>query len=108
MPVSGNSSDKIVSLLGDDPEMADLVEEFVSAMSERITAIEEALQSEDRDSLRRHMHQLKGACGGYGFPQLTDETGLLERRLQQGETLASLKSSIETIVDKLQRLSVAE
>lgn len=62
----------------DDPEMAELVELFVSELPARLAALESAWKSGDSHTLRRMAHQLKGAGSGYGFPTVSDAAGEVE------------------------------
>src|SRR5690606_6974675 len=73
------------SQFADDPEMADLVEMFVSEMPERVEALQQAWQSGQVRDLTRLAHQLSGACAGYGFPSLGRAARELERQLTSME-----------------------
>lgn len=68
----------IVSELADDPEMADLLREFVQDLALKCANIREALQTNDLVMLRRMGHQLKGSGGGYGYSSLSAAGGALE------------------------------
>ena len=68
----------LVSELADDLEMGDLIERFVSGLSAQATRIDDAQAANDRKTVRRIAHQLKGAAGGYGFPTITTAAGRLE------------------------------
>lgn len=64
--------EKLVSdLLADDPDMYDLVEEFVSGLAERIDELRHAYENLDWDTLAKLAHQLKGAGGSYGYPEVS-------------------------------------
>lgn len=64
--------DRLVStLLLDDPEMSDLVEEFVAGLYHRMEAMRQAYQQLDWDRLAVLAHQLKGAGGSYGYAELS-------------------------------------
>jgi HPt (histidine-containing phosphotransfer) domain-containing protein len=96
---------RIVSLLGDDPDLKDLVDDFVTAMPERIASIYEAINAHDSLGLQRLMHQLKGACGSYGFPQLTEEAAVLEKLLHRGAGLSEVKELVMEFIRKLSRIA---
>jgi len=64
--------DRLVSaLLLDDPEMSDLVEEFVDGLSGRMDALRQAYDQLDWDRLTMLAHQFKGAGGSYGYADLS-------------------------------------
>ena len=63
---------KIVSdLLRDDPEMYDLVEEFVGGLTDRVNEFRRAYERLDWNNLTTLAHQLKGAGGSYGYSELS-------------------------------------
>jgi histidine phosphotransfer protein HptB len=70
------------SQFADDPEMADLVEMFVSEMPTRLSALQAAWEMGQVEAVMRLAHQLGGACAGYGFPTLGRAARELERRLK--------------------------
>jgi HPt (histidine-containing phosphotransfer) domain-containing protein len=63
--------------------MAELVAEFVGELPDKSQTLSAALQQSQFADLQRLSHQLKGACGGYGFPQLGEAAANLESRLKQ-------------------------
>ena len=58
-------------LLRDDPDMFDLVEEFVGGLSDRIEEFRTSYEKLDWDNLSSLAHQLKGAGGSYGYVELS-------------------------------------
>jgi CheY-like chemotaxis protein/HPt (histidine-containing phosphotransfer) domain-containing protein len=75
----------LVSELADDPDLADLLTEFVDGLTARVTALERACGVDDRTALNQLAHQLRGAAGGYGFPRLSELAGELERSSDSAE-----------------------
>ncbi|MFM1830863.1 MAG: hypothetical protein RLZZ558_1203 [Planctomycetota bacterium] len=65
----------------DDVEMRPVLEMFLGEIPTRIQTLHEAVQSRDLPRLRRIVHQLKGAGGGYGFPQISESAQKLENCL---------------------------
>ena len=61
----------ISDLLRDDPDMYDLVEEFVEGLRNRIGEFRAAYEKLDWDQLTALAHQLKGAGGSYGYADLS-------------------------------------
>lgn len=58
------------SLLIDEPEMIDLVQRFVGKLPHYIENIVESDKNEKWDELRKHIHDMKGTSGNYGFNEL--------------------------------------
>ena len=71
----------IYSTLASDPDLSDLVTMYVDEMPERIEQIQDAHRSNERETLIRLIHQLKGAAGSYGFATLTDAAAVVEQKL---------------------------
>lgn len=64
--------DRLVSaLLADDPDVRDLVEEFVEGLEGRAAELRQAFEQLDWDRLASIAHQLKGAGGSYGYRELS-------------------------------------
>ncbi len=66
-------------LVIDDPEMIDIVTEFVGDLPARIAEMQNAHRELDWEMLRRCAHRLKGAGGSYGYPMVSEIAAVLER-----------------------------
>lgn len=85
-----------------DPDLADLVVEFVASLHEHATALREALGSGDAASIARRSHQIKGSGSGYGFHQIGVSAGVVERNARAvlgGQGLESLRASVDELID---------
>ena len=83
----------ITSEFAGDPDMAILIAEFVASLPGRAHAILDRINQGAIDQARALAHQLKGAGGGYGFPQVTAaaravELAIREKRLDDAHTAA--------------------
>lgn len=72
----------IASDFADDPEMKELVRLFTTELPNRVGAIQAACESREIAVLRRAVHQLKGASGGYGYPTIGQAAKAVEDRLR--------------------------
>jgi len=69
---SSNSSDPIYStVLRDEPDMADMVRQYVSSLEKTYKELNEAVAERQWDKVTRLVHDLKGTGGAFGFPQLS-------------------------------------
>ena len=75
--------ERIRSIYEDDPDMAELVRSFVADLARRVETLDQLLAEGNLQELQRLAHQLKGAGGGYGFPQITEVAACLEQSLVQ-------------------------
>lgn len=113
MPDAPNPSGEspLVSQFAGDPEMAELVRLFVSELPERLEALTAAWSQRRIADVTRMAHQLKGACGGYGFPTIGQAAANLESRLRtlgasQAEgALESLKAEFGKLLELCSRAS---
>lgn len=94
-------------LVSQDASFADLVQEFVDGLDQRMEDMNKALTEGDFQSIKHLAHQLKGSGGGYGYPSLTKLASEIEQHslaeaipaCQQG--LDELKVMISRVVVKL-------
>ena len=86
------SADPLVSELADDPDMIELIQAFVGDLPGRLAAVEKTLAEQTLEDLARLAHQLKGAAGGYGFPQISDAASRLESSVKAGAELDQLRA----------------
>ena len=58
-----------------------------------------AAYRQDHDELRRVVHQMKGAAGSYGFPQLSHAAAELESSLVEDIAEEQIRRELEDLVD---------
>lgn len=93
--------DKLVSdLLADDPDVFDLVEEFVEGLSRRLNELRHAFEQQDWDSLTKLAHQLKGAGGSYGYADLSRLAKTMEGafRIHSAERFEESMAQLEKLI----------
>lgn len=93
----------IVSQFADDPDMQEIITMFVQEMPERVEQLQQSWRASEFDLVKRMAHQLKGAGGGYGYPELGNVAGQLENSLNQlaGSTQATNLDTIRKQLDAL-------
>lgn len=94
----------IVSGLSDDPELKDLLAEFVSLLPQKVRELERLTLARDAAALRQFTHRLNGAAGGYGFPEITKAAANLELMLQDGVDWESAASAAASLVQLIRRV----
>jgi signal transduction histidine kinase/DNA-binding response OmpR family regulator len=86
---------------------------FVSKLPDRVNQLSNFLQERNLDELKRAVHQLKGAGGGYGFPKITEAAAEAERKtkeilaLNPGATdtdLAPVAAAINDLFDVIRKV----
>lgn len=99
-------TDPIISDLSANADLIDIIEEFVDALPDRLTALASALESENFDELKHLAHQLKGAAGGYGFPAITRSASELESKIvfsSESMSLDKIKREFESLRELCRR-----
>ncbi|MCE3015890.1 MAG: Hpt domain-containing protein [Pirellula sp.] len=91
----------IHSSLAADPDFSDLVVEFVNEIPNKLALIQKSMDQSDTTTLRRTFHQLRGACGGYGFPMLSEAAGLIEDRISSSDPIPELEIRICEFIEML-------
>ena len=92
-----DSIEPLVSDLADDEEMADLIAGFVPILGARAAELTAALAKQDTEALKRVVHQLKGAAGGYGFSSITEQAKNVEEALATAGDGTQLKKAVESL-----------
>jgi histidine phosphotransfer protein HptB len=92
------------SVLGADPDLAEIVTLFVEEMAARVRDFKAHFASSNWDQLARLAHQLKGAAGSYGFDQITPFAARLEKSIQNGEPQSSIATALESLLDACNRI----
>ena len=52
----------------------------------------------DLATLAKHVHQLKGSGGLYGFPQITEAAADAEHRVKEHEPLDAVRQGVEAVL----------
>lgn len=92
------ADDCYFSALGQDPDLVDLVQQFVDELPSRITQLHNCLDDHRLSDVARFAHQLKGAGGSYGFPQLTAHAERLERLAKQFADELAIRSALNDLI----------
>lgn len=90
------------TLLATDPDLLDLVRDFVLGLDRRISDMQQARSAGDWIRLRSLAHQLKGAGGSYGYPDLSDLAAQLE-----SVALATQPAAADHLLSEIQALIVS-
>jgi HPt (histidine-containing phosphotransfer) domain-containing protein len=100
--------ERIRSAYEGDADMMEIVREFAAELPSRIARIEELLGAGDEQELSRLAHQLKGAGGGYGFPQVSESAAALEQAIKSGAADSEVKDRAADLTLTLRSVEVSE
>ena len=93
----------IYSKYSEDPDLAGIVEAFVSELPERLAQMERSFQCLDWEGLRQTAHQLRGAAGSYGFQPITDLSARLENSVREMRCETGVRQALDDLTDLCQR-----
>lgn len=74
--------------------MTELVDRFTEGLPVHARRLEDAFDANDRETVRRLAHQLKGSAGGYGFSTTTAAAGRLEEVAREGATISQALADV--------------
>lgn len=95
----------VFSEFASDPEYRELLEMFAEALPERRRCLANSFQSGNFEELRILAHQLKGAGGGFGFPELTTRAAELETACREVNS-QGITDSLERLLDFMGRITI--
>jgi HPt (histidine-containing phosphotransfer) domain-containing protein len=81
-----------------DPVVLEYLPAFVAQLPGHVHAMRSLLDQQDLAALAEHAHQLKGAGGMYGFPQITAAAAEAERRVVESESLEAVRQGVDELV----------
>lgn len=93
--------EKLISaILVDDPDLREVVEEFVNGLNERVAELRNAHAQHDWSTLTIMAHRLKGAGGSYGYPQISALGAAMEQafKAQDDSHYAAWLGELEELV----------
>ena len=93
----------VSTLLEEEPDLADLVEEFVAGLPQRLQFLKEVINKRDIDSLKAALHKLKGTSGNYGYPELFTLCQKMEFEVVTGNfaNLEEMASELEMLIERI-------
>ncbi|MFI4874561.1 MAG: Hpt domain-containing protein [Blastopirellula sp. JB062] len=97
-------SSPLYSELGNDPDLAEIVEMFVEEMPDRIESMLQCVDQNDWTGLGRIAHQLKGAAGSYGFGQITPYAAQLEHDCRQDASEKEIVAAFRDLAGMCRRI----
>ncbi len=85
---------EIADEIADDSEFAPFVAGFVQTLPLRLAALRAAEKDSNWKEVANLAHQMAGAAGGYGFPQLGEEASRVETLAKSHSRPGELARSI--------------
>jgi HPt (histidine-containing phosphotransfer) domain-containing protein len=99
-----DSDEPLHSAFADDPDMQDVIREFVDRLPGQVAKMLQLIDTHNLDELRRAVHQMKGAGGGYGFSQITHLAARAEQTVKEGGTIEAISQQVDGLVRLIRRV----
>jgi HPt (histidine-containing phosphotransfer) domain-containing protein len=84
--------------------MADVIKEFVDRLPGQVSKMLQLLESHNLDELRRAVHQMKGAGGGYGFAQITQLAAKAEQTVKDNAPIDRIAEQVDGLIRLIRRV----
>ena len=101
---TGGGAAVIASDYANDPDMREVIDEFVARLPVQVASIKRMLDEQNLEELRRAVHQMKGAGGGYGFAQITTSAARAEQAVKDGSSLENIAGQVDELVELVRRV----
>ncbi len=88
-----------------DRDLEDAIPGFLENRRGDMKSILEALEKIDYETIRRVGHKMRGSGGGYGFDNLTDIGGAIERSAKNRDS-DEIRKSVSELADYLERVVI--
>ncbi len=88
-----------------DPDIADLVPDFLANRAKDVEILRAALEGGELDEVRRLGHNMKGTGRGYGFDRITEIGAAIEEAAKGGLSEVALRE-VAALADFLDRVKV--
>lgn len=90
---------------GEDAEFATIRRDYVKGLRSMVTAVNDAVASQDHVALRTLAHQTRGAAGMYGYPKLSETAGFLEDAIEEGQDEALILELADEFLHGVQAIT---
>ena len=84
--------------------LSGIIDEFVRDLPGHVRLLEALLLKQELDPLRRLVHQLRGACGGYGFEPITEVAAAAEDAIKTGQSPQAISTCVNALIHMIQRV----
>jgi len=94
----------LTSEFANDAQMTELVNEFIRELPQQVARLSDLLAQQKLDDLRRLVHQIKGAGGGYGFAPLSAFAASAEQTIRQAPDVQHVEQAVRSLIELIRRV----
>jgi len=101
---AAEGSGRIQSSFADDPRILDIIPEFVTGLPSKVRIMLDLLERNDLTALQQVIHQLLGACGGYGFGAVTQPARNANQSIKEGQNSEFITAEVKALIEVIRRI----
>jgi PAS domain S-box-containing protein len=101
---AADGSNSIKSSLAGNSRMMKIIPEFIDGLPGEVLKMTDLLERNDLAELQQVVHQLLGACGGYGFDPVTEPAIRAEDSIKSGQAIESITAEIKSLIEVIRRI----
>jgi HPt (histidine-containing phosphotransfer) domain-containing protein len=94
---------RIRSTFAKHPQIMKISPDFVAGLPNQIRNLIDLLKRNEVMGLQKAVHQLRGACAGYGFDDATAPAARVEASIKSGKSLRQIAAEIDVLIKLLRR-----
>jgi len=94
----------IRSALRDDPDIGELLLDYVGSLGAVVGDLAEQVAKGDVASVLTTVHQLKGTAGNFGFLEVTDRAREAEQAMRAAADLTAVTAAVDELIGALRRV----
>ncbi len=95
----------IYSKFAADEDWRELLQSLVADLPDRLEALDNAVAKSDLATLARLVHQLKGACGSYGYEVITPLARQLEQAMKANDDMEVWAGEFKLFREAISRMT---
>ena len=92
------------SALAPDDDIRQFLPMFLAELPAHVEQLSLAMAERDRARLAKVVHQLKGSGGMYGFGELTESAGRIERLIDEMKSVEAIGAELQALLGMVQRI----
>jgi HPt (histidine-containing phosphotransfer) domain-containing protein len=95
---------RIASAMATVPGMAVVLRDFITGLSADVERLLDASRRNDLIAMRRGVHHLRGACGGYGFDALSVRAAEVEAMFHASSERPAIDAGVSSLIELVRRV----
>ncbi|MCS7204200.1 MAG: Hpt domain-containing protein [Leptospiraceae bacterium] len=87
-------------------EIQDIVPVFLEEFDKNVKLLEQAIDSQDYETIRSITHKIKGSAGGYGFHQISEYSKVIENLAKNRSPIEQIQNQFKKMIDYYHNMEI--